>query len=295
MHKTDAWTKFLDQRILSVKLTFEARSHFHQTAWQFPLLQTLLQGFSFRASRKRMERYDGRFFGNKKYVVQTSPRVIERHLHMLVSAGGLHEQDCRWIESLDFDKSKLMHMWRYAVITYLREAFKLGLVHLEEPTHDFEDILTKQYGRWWNIHISRFKTKWQFLRYAGRYIRRPPIAQNKFHRVDDTVVEFWRKDLRLREWVLTRYSPREFVALLPNHLPDRYKHAVRHFGLSSPLLTNRTNPTVFALLGQTKQSPTARLSWRMAVLKYFGVDPLRDAKGETMKWAGRIKPGKSQN
>ena len=41
-----------------------------------------------------------------------------------MSAGGLYESEGRWVDSLIFDehKDKLMHMWRFAVITYLRAA-----------------------------------------------------------------------------------------------------------------------------------------------------------------------------
>jgi hypothetical protein len=44
------------------------------------------------------------------------------HLHILVSAGGLYESEGRWVDGLIFDehKDKLMHMWRFAVITFLR-------------------------------------------------------------------------------------------------------------------------------------------------------------------------------
>ena len=44
-------------------------------------------------------------------------------------------------------------------------------------------LLTAQSERWWNIHIQRFRSKQQFLRYAGRYARRPPIAQHPFRTI----------------------------------------------------------------------------------------------------------------
>src|ERR1700736_2821281 len=40
------------------------------------------------------------------------------HLHILVSTGGLRESEGCWITPLRFDKDALMHMWRFAVITY---------------------------------------------------------------------------------------------------------------------------------------------------------------------------------
>jgi hypothetical protein len=46
----------------------------------------------------------------------------------MVSVGGLKQSEGRWITPLLFDKRKLMHMWRYAVIRYLRAALKQGLI-----------------------------------------------------------------------------------------------------------------------------------------------------------------------
>jgi hypothetical protein len=63
-------------------------------------------------------------------IVFTMPDVLNfnSHLHILVSAGGLQESEGRWINSLIFDedkdKGKLMRMWRFAVITYLRAALE---------------------------------------------------------------------------------------------------------------------------------------------------------------------------
>src|SRR5439155_9411852 len=105
------------------------------------------------------------------------------HLHLLVSAGGLAELEARWVAPLTFSKDALMHLWRFAVITFLREALKAGILRSGLDNDVLQAILTKQYGRWWNIYIARFQSKAQFLRYAGRYIRRPPIAQHRFVKI----------------------------------------------------------------------------------------------------------------
>jgi hypothetical protein len=212
------------------------------------------------------------------------------HLHILVSAGGLHEEEGRWVNNLVFDRDRLMRMWRWAVITLLRRAVKARALTSELSPYQLEDTLTTQYERWWNIHVAHFKTKWQFLRYAGRYIRRPPIAQHRFERITDGVVEFWRKDLRLKQRVLTTYPIEKFVSLLAEHVHDRYRHAIRYFGLLAPVAKHRISAAMFMLLGQEKQARPRRLSWRNALLKYFGVDPLLDSQGREMTWVRRVSP-----
>ena len=117
------------------------------------------------------------------------------HLHVLISAGGLQESEGRWVNSLVFDerndKSKMMRMWRFAVIAYLRAALEANVLTSDLSHKKLRARLKKQYERWWSIDIDHFASKGHFLRYAGRYVRRPPIAQYRFTKITDREVRFW--------------------------------------------------------------------------------------------------------
>jgi hypothetical protein len=213
------------------------------------------------------------------------------HLHILVSAGGLKEAEGRWTGPLRYHEKALMHMWRFAVITYLREAVQANLLSPVLNTDSFKVDLKKQYERWWNIDISHFMSKWQFLRYAGRYARRPPIAQHRFLKITDQHVEFSTKDLKEKRVVTTRYPTEKFVDILADHVPDRYQHTIRYFGLLAPRSKGCTLGAIFTLLGQRRQRPRSkRLNWRDSLRKCFGVDPLLDQQGQLMRWKRRWRP-----
>jgi hypothetical protein len=160
------------------------------------------------------------------------------HLHMLVSAGGLKESDGRWVRGSVLepteDKNALMQMWRFAVVSCLRVAHQAGIVTSNLSRRQQHQSLQTQYDRWWNIHIDRFASKEHFLRYAGRYVRRPPIAQHRLLRISKRAVEFWAKDKKQKRNVIISLTPEEFVASLADHVPDHYRHAVRYFGLLAP-------------------------------------------------------------
>ena len=129
-----------------------------------------------------------------------------------------------------------------------------------------------------------------FPRYGGRYVRRPPIAQYHIQEITDNEVQFRRKvkiDGRKQSTTI-RCSLQEFVSMLAQHVPDRYRHAVRHFGLLSPRTKAKSFTIVFALLGQKKRTRPRRLGWAFSMRRDFGVDPLSDANGERMRWAGRL-------
>jgi hypothetical protein len=48
------------------------------------------------------------------------------------------------------------------------------------------------------------------------------------------LVTFETKDTRTKRIVETRYATADFLAALAHHIPDRYSHNVRYFGLLAP-------------------------------------------------------------
>ena len=216
------------------------------------------------------------------------------HLHVLVSDGGLRESEGRWISRLKFGKCEfleLMHAWRFAVIAYLAEALKGQVLVSERSAEELSTLLKTQYGRGWCIDISRRMSKAHFLRYVGRYIRRPPVAQHRLKRVTDQEVEYLAKDTRNHnQLVRVRHSNEAFVAILKEQVPDRGRHAMRYFGLLAPRSKACTWSAVFVLLSQKQRPHPRRLSWRWLRRKTFGIDPLLDSFGQTMKWVGRLTP-----
>jgi hypothetical protein len=127
-------------------------------------------------------------------------------------------------------------------------------------------------------------------RYAGRYVRRPPVAQRRILGVADGFVLFWHKDKRHRRRGTVRCTVEEFIDLWAQHIPKRYRHAVRHFGLFAPRRWAQAAAAVFAIIG-TKQRPRPkRRRWSFMIQQQFGRNPLLDYKGQQMKWVGHLPP-----
>ncbi len=211
------------------------------------------------------------------------------HLHVMVSALGLRESDCRLVPAF-FNRDRLMRRWRMAVIMLLHEALKRGDLVSEMGQKELEAMLTTQSERWWSIHVAHCKSKTHLLRYIGRYVRRPPIAEHRFVEINKNWVVFWTKDHRLKRRVETWYSRERFVDLLAEHVPEDYRHAVCHYGLLSPRGKNRTLALIFALLGQRRRPRPQRLSWAQFLKRTFHRDPLVDSKGYRMRLLRRIAP-----
>lgn len=211
------------------------------------------------------------------------------HVHTMVTAGGLQPPGC-WISCVYYDHNSLMELWRRAVIKLLRAGLQAGLLRTEMIADQVEAMLAKQEKRWWSVKIQSLGSKEHFLRYAGRYVRRPPMAQRRITHIGGRCVTFWTKDKKLGRRIDVQCSPEEFINYWSQHMPERYQHAVRCFGLLAPRAVRQTSAAVFAILRQKRRPHPSRLRWADAIKRDFGRDPLLDCTGKRMKWMRRLAP-----
>lgn len=212
------------------------------------------------------------------------------HVHTMVTAGGLHESSDAWVSSVYYDRDGLMEAWRKSVIALLRAALRAGQFRTELTASQMEDLLIHLERCWWSIKIQSFEDKSYFLQYAGRYVRRPPIAQRRIIWIGERTVRFWYKDKKLRRRVYLKCSLEEFIDRWAQHIPEGYQHSVRSFGLFAPRALSHTSAAIFAILRQERRPRPKPRPWADSIKRDFGHDPRLDQKGKRMKWARRLAP-----
>jgi hypothetical protein len=212
------------------------------------------------------------------------------HVHTMVTGGGLHGSSYTWISRVYYDRDALMKAWRKAVIALLRAALRAGLLRTELTADQMEDLLTHLEKCWWSIKIQSFEDKGDFLQYAGRYLRRPPIAQRRITWIGEGNVGFWYKDKKLRRRIDVQCSLEEFIDRWAQHIPERYQHAVRSFGLFAPRSLGQTLAAIFVILRQERRPRPKPRSWADSIKRDFGHDPLLDRRGKRMKSVRRLAP-----
>ncbi len=212
------------------------------------------------------------------------------HVHTMVTGGGLHGSSETWVSGVYHERDPLMEAWRKAVIALLRAALRAGQLHTKMTVDQMEGMLTQQEQRWWSIKIQSFEDKWHFLQYAGRYVRRPPIAQRRITWIGERTVRFWFKDKKLRRRVEVQCSLEEFIDRWSQHIPEGYQHAVRSFGLFAPRALGQTSAAIFVILRQERSPRPKPRRWADSVKRDFGHDPLLDQTGKRMKWVRRLAP-----
>jgi hypothetical protein len=263
--------------------------------WPFfrdnPLLAKALPALATKVVQARVSaKYGLRVGVNAILHTFNGPLEFNSHLHTMVTGGGLRGSSDTWVSRVYYERDPLMEAWRRAVIALLRAALRAGQLSTNMDIAQMEAMLTQQENRWWSIKIQSFKSKEHFLRYAGRYVRRPPIAQRRITEVGERTVTFWFKDKKLRRLILVRCSLEEFIDRWAQHIPERYQHAVRSFGLFAPRALRQTSAAIFAILGQQRRRrPKPRL-WADSLKRDFGQDPLLDETGKRMKWLRRLPP-----
>ncbi len=202
------------------------------------------------------------------------------HVHALVTAGDLQTSGPKARSSIFFDRDELMRSWQRLVIVLLRAALDAGQLKSGMARDEMECLLQREEKRAWRVHVQAFDGKEHFLRYAGRYVRRPPIAQRRILGIADGFVRFWYKDKRRHRRETVRYTVEEFIDRWAQHIPKRYRHAVRHFGLFAPRRWPQTAAAVFILIG-TKQRPRPkRRPWAVAIQQ--------SSLAETRSWTTKV-------
>jgi hypothetical protein len=157
------------------------------------------------------------------------------HVHCLVTIGGLQKSGSIWKPSIFFDENTLVRSWQRLVITLLRAALHAGRLESEMTRSQVQDLLRVDEKCPWIGKVLVYEDKAQFLRYGGRYTRRPPIAERRITAIKNGVVCFWHKNKRLNKRRCRAVCTIEdFIDRWAQHILKRYRHAVRHFGLFAP-------------------------------------------------------------
>ena len=81
--------------------------------------------------------------------------------------------------------------------------------------------------------------------------------------------------------VITPFKTADFLATLADHVPDRYRHNIRYFGLLVPRTKARTYDIVFALLGQKRLGKPRRPKLGGLTQEIFRRRPIGGPQGRT--------------
>jgi hypothetical protein len=119
--------------------------------------------------------------------------IFKPHLHIICSEGGMDTGKSNWIDNMGLESAftSIMELWRAKVVDYLAEAYRKGFVKKSVSKRFLKDI-EWQRTRDWHLWIEA-RSKYDLLNYDGRYVSRPPIAEQNIKNVTEVGVQFIAK------------------------------------------------------------------------------------------------------
>ena len=212
--------------------------------------------------------------------------VYHPHIHMIVPAGGLSEDQMEWIPSAKkffLPVKALSKVFRGILCKLLERALSNGQIKLPEES-DFKAIIHQCYKKPWVVYCEKpFGNADRLIDDLGSYTHRVAIANNRIIDHSENEVRFNYKDYR-SGGICKQVSLKaeEFIRRFLQHvLPDGF-YKIRYFGFMAMCNMQSKLATCYELIGNNTFLPVlqglnAAEVWRSIT----GQDLLRCPKCKT--------------
>ena len=149
------------------------------------------------------------------------------HLHCLVTEGGF-KRNGMWVDVNYFPYEMLRKSWQSHLLNSLRKTIDATPGNMKI----IDDLFKKHPEGFYVRAKDTINNKKGMIKYIGRYIRHPAVAESRIISYDGKEVIFWYKD----DNEVTHYvtmDVEEFISAVIGHIPDRQFKTIRHYGVYS--------------------------------------------------------------
>ena len=202
------------------------------------------------------------------------------HFHVSSTAGGLSLDYQKWIPDFFIKHDSVKRMWKVEVLKVFRNLYQQGKLELPPQLKHF-DTYTK-FNTWldflfeksWVVHLQKkSKSHNHNVKYVGRYLKRPPIAETRITQYDDKNVTFYYLSHHTKQKTLVTLPISDFIANLVRHIPDNNFRLIRYYNWLSNRNRSKLLPIVYKLVNH-QVVPSIKITWRSLYKSSFGIDPL---------------------
>lgn len=154
------------------------------------------------------------------------------HLHCLVTEGGFRKNG-KWVDVNIFPYKMLRRSWQYQLLTNMK-----GEIPDTPENMMLIDSLFQEHPEGFYVRAKdTINNRKGMIRYIGRYIRHPAVAESRISSYDGREVRFWYEDDEGRHYVTMTVG--EFISAVIDHIPDKQFKTIRHYGVYSRGLKRR--------------------------------------------------------
>ncbi|MCS5421440.1 transposase [Psychrilyobacter sp. S5] len=239
--------------------------------WNYPIIKRdLLATFSehiktlFKAWFKK---YDIENFG-LIVAIHTFSRdsSFHPHFHVILSLGGF-KKNLTW-KSLEFFPPKFFNnSWRYLVLKSIANAYP--------KCKKTKEIISLCYKKDFFINLKgeTLDNEVSALKYIGRYLMRPAIAEYRITKFENNQVTFWYIDVATKEKIFLTLPLFKFIGRLILHINPKGFKAIRRYGFYARNIKTNLKSHIRCFF-KKKISAIIPLTWRERIFKIYGKDPL---------------------
>jgi len=146
------------------------------------------------------------------------------HVHALVTEGGFTSEG-KWIDIKSYWYRTLRRTWQYHLLTNLKKGMK------NNKNNGLINYLFKRYSNGFYVRSKdRIERKYELIKYIGRYIRHPAIAESRIEKYDGKSVTFWYVDNnKVKHWI--NMFVEKFIGAIIGHIPEIQFKTIRYYGV----------------------------------------------------------------
>jgi hypothetical protein len=190
----------------------------------------------------------------------TQTLLYHPHIHMIVPAGGLSEDNMEWKTSQKkffLPAAVLSRIYRGILIKAIEEALEDGKIILPDNIPGFPGLKAELYSKDWNVYLKKaFGGVNSVLKYLGRYTHRVAISNNRLVSATNEKVSFRYKDNRSNGKIkIMELESNEFIRRFLQHvLPDNF-YKIRYIGILAMVNTQTKKAQCIALIHTRTEMP----------------------------------------
>ncbi len=229
---TDKWAKALSKRIFNVThrhVIFTMPKQLRRYFFRNSKLLKLYFDCCEIALEKMMKECKYRHVKpSVVMVMHTFGRAMNfnAHVHCIVAEGGFDKND-NWVNVNFFPYNLLKSKWKSTFLTVVRSAL---ISDYPEISSLINDLWQLDYKKFYIRAKDRIANPKDLIKYIGRYIRHPAVAESRIESFDDKTVTFWYEDHDTKEKIWVTMEIDEFIMAVISHIPDKHFKLIRYYG-----------------------------------------------------------------
>jgi hypothetical protein len=182
------------------------------------------------------------------------------HIHMIVPAGGLSEDDMEWVHSgkaFFLPVKVLSALFRGILCSLLEKAISNNALKLPDDCSNFNQLKAQLYKNPWNVYAKKpFGSVGKVVEYLGKYTHRVAISNHRIMSCNDGRITFRCKDHKTGMFTKQiTLDANEFIRRFMQHILPCGFYKIRYFGIMALCNGQGKNALCFELINKDSFLP----------------------------------------